>query len=126
MKEFSIRLANRPGQLAALAELLSGAGVEIEAFAAVSEDGESQVRVIVDAPAAARRALTAAGLEFVERDVLDTFLPRGIGSLAHIAGELAHASVNIDSMYLLHSDAEGLHLAVTVDDGNRAQRILSA
>ena len=126
MTEFSIRLANRPGQLASLARLLTEAAVEVEAFAAVADDGASHVRVIVNSPAAARRALMAADLEFDERDVLDTFLPRGSGSLAHMASELATAGVNINSIYLLHSDAEGFHFAMTVDDAEEAERALSA
>lgn len=125
MTEFSIRLKNRPGQLAALARVLSDAGVVVEAFAAVADDGESHVRLIVEAPAVARRALMAADLEFDERGVLDTFLPRGTGALAHMAEGLAQAGVNIDSMYLLHSNAEGFHFAVTVDDAEGASRALA-
>ena len=125
MTEFSIRLANRPGQLAALAVLLADAGVEIEAFAAVGDDGESHVRIIVAAPAVLRRTLMNADLEFEEREVLDTFLPRGTRTLAHMAKELARASVNIDSLYLLHSDAEGFHFAMTVDDPDLASGVLS-
>lgn len=125
MTEFSIRLKNRPGQLAALARMLSDAGVAVEAFAAVADDGESHVRVVVEAPAIARRALMAADLEFDERGVLDTFLPRGTGALAHMAEGLARAGVNIDSMYLLHSNAEGFHFAVTVDDAEGASQALA-
>lgn len=124
MTEFSIRLANRPGQLASLAELLSEAGVEIEAFAAVADNGHSHVRIIVNSPAVIRRALMSADLEFDERAVLDTFLPRGSGALAHMANGLADAEVNIDSMYLLHSDAEGFHFAMTVDDADEAHQAL--
>ncbi len=116
MTEFSVRLANTPGQLARVARLLADADIAIEAFATVADDGHSHVRFVVNSAPRARRALMAADLEFDERDVLDTFLPRGAGALAHMAEGLAHAGVNIDSMYLLHSSAEGFHLAVTVDD----------
>jgi hypothetical protein len=126
MTEFSIRLTNRPGQLAALARALADAGVEIEALAAVADNGDSYVRVIVNAAPLTRRVLMAADLEFDEREVLDTFLPRGTRALAHMASELAAASVNINSMYLLHSDAEGAHFAVTVDDHEAAERALTA
>ncbi len=118
MTEFSIRLANRPGQLAALARMLADASVSIEAFAAMATNGESQVRIVVETPSVARRVLMGANLEFEERDVLDTFLPRGKGSLAHMAERLAAAGVNIDSLYLLHTSAEGYHFAVTVDDND--------
>ena len=116
MTEFSVRLSNRPGQLAKLTRLLADAAISIEAFAAVADNGHSHVRFVVDSPHKARRVLMGADLEFDERDVLDTFLPRGTGSLAHMAEGLADAGVNIESLYLLHTNAEGYHLAVTVDD----------
>lgn len=126
MTEFTVRLMNRPGQLARLARLLDEAGIEVEAFAAVSEDGQSQVRFVVGSPNVSRRVLMAAALEFEEHPVLDTFLPRGAGALTHMAEELGHAGVNIESMYLLHSSAEGFHVAVTVDDTDRAHKALSS
>ena len=125
MTEFSVRLTNRPGQLAKLARLLADANVQIEALAAVADDGHSHVRFVVEASALARRALTAADMAFDEREVLDTFLPRGTGSLAHMAESLATAGVNIDSLYLLHSSSEGFHLAVTVDDADGAYTALA-
>jgi len=125
MTEFSVRLANRPGQLATLARILADANVEVEAFAAVADDGNSYVRFVVTTSHLARRALEAAGMGFQERDVLDTFLPRGTGSLAHAAEGLADAGVNIDSMYLLHTSSEGFHFAVTVDDAEGASGVLA-
>ena len=125
MTEFSVILANRPGQLASLARLLADASVDIEAFAAVADEGQSHVRFVVESAPLARRALMAASLEFSERPVLDTFLPRGTGSLAHMAERLASSGVNIDSLYLLHSNAEGFHIAVTVDDDDEAFQALA-
>lgn len=125
MTEFSIRLVNRPGQLAKLARLLADAGISIEAFAAVADNGESHVRIVVDSPFRTRRALSTADLSFVERDVLDTFLPRGTAALAHMAESLASSGVNIDSMYLLHTNSEGHHFAVTVDDSDTAHEALA-
>lgn len=125
MTEFSVRLANRPGQLAALTQLFADAGVGIEAFAAVADDGESHVRFIVDQTARARRLLMDAAIDFDECDILDTFVPRGSGGLAAIASSLAQAGVNIDSMYLLHTNAEGFHLALTVSDPDRASQALA-
>jgi hypothetical protein len=125
MKEFSVTLANRPGQLAALARRLSTAGVHIESLAAIGADGEGLVRFMPSDADAARRVLRDAGLQFEERPVLDTFLPNRPGALAEVAQRLADAGVNIDSLYLLHSNAEGLHFAVTVDDPEAARANLA-
>ena len=121
MKEFSVTLANQPGQLATLARKLSDAGVHIQSLAAIGSDNDSLVRLMPDDADATRRVLQAAGLHFEERLVLDTFLPDEPGALAEVAQRLADAGVNIDSIYLLHSNAEGLHFAVTVDDPEAAE-----
>ena len=84
-------------------------------------DGESVVRFMPDDADATRHVLTGAGVHFEERPVLDTFLPDEPGALASMAERLAEAGVNIDSIYLLHSNAEGLHFAVTVDDPDLAR-----
>jgi hypothetical protein len=126
MREFSVTLLNRPGQLAALARKLADAGVNIETLAGVANDGESLLRFMVDDAEAARRTLHEAGVRFEERPVLDTFLPNRPGSLATMAEQLAAAGVNIDAIYLLHSSAEGLHFAVTVDDASAAGAAMAA
>ncbi len=122
MKEFSVRLRNRPGQLAALTRLLADADIEIDALATVTDDGHSHVRFVVENPARTRRLLMDADLIFDESEILDMFLPRGTGSLAHMVDRLARSGVNIDSLYLLHSNAQGFHVAVTVDDTEAAIR----
>jgi hypothetical protein len=121
MKEFSVTLANQPGQLATLARRLADAGVHIQSLAAIGSNDESLLRLMPDDADATRRVLRDAGLHFEERLVLDTFLPDEPGALAAVAQRLADAGVNIDSMYLLHSNAEGLHFAVTVDDPQAAR-----
>ncbi len=121
MKEFSVTLANKPGQLATLAGHLADAGIHIESLAAIGSNGESLVRFMPDDADATRRVLTGAGVHFEERPILDTFLRDEPGALAEVTQKLADAGVNIDSIYLLHSNAEGLHFAVTVDDPELAK-----
>lgn len=125
MTEFSVRLANTPGQLATLARMLADAEVGIEAFATIADMGHSHVRFIADNDARARRVLQVAGVEYDETDVLDTFIPRGTSGLAAMAEGLAKAGVNIDSLYLLHTDAQGYHIAVTVSDADLARTALA-
>ncbi len=121
MKEFSVTLTNKPGQLAILAGRLADAGIHIESLAAIGIDGESLVRFMPDDAVATRRVLDSAGVHFEERPILDTFLPNEPGALAAVTQRLADPGVTIDSIYLLHSNAEGLHFAVTVDDPDLAK-----
>lgn len=116
MTEFTVRLANRPGQLAALAELLAEAGVNIEALAAFGVNEEGMVRLVVNDTRAARRVFDEAGFAVEEREVLTTVLPNRPGTFAEMARSLADAGVNIEAAYLLGSRPDGLEFAVAVND----------
>ena len=120
MIEFSVKLANRPGQLATLARELSTAGVNIDTLAAFTDGPEGIVKLVVDDHPAARRVLTEAGVSFDERRVVSAILHDQPGALADMAEALASTGVNIEAMYLLHSSEEGLHFAVVVDDQEQA------
>jgi hypothetical protein len=113
--EFIVWMANRPGMLASLAELVGQAGVNIEALTAVGLDGEGVIRLIPDDAASARRALTDAGLSFEERQILSTTLPNRPGELGRLCRSLASADVNIEALYLLRASADDHDVAIAVD-----------
>ncbi len=121
MIEFSVKLSNRPGQLATLSREMATAGVNIEALAAISADDHAFVKLVVDEDEAARNVLNSAGMSFEERRVISAVLHDKPGALADMAEALANTGVNIEAMYLLHSSAEGLHFAVAVDDHETAK-----
>ena len=125
MTEFTIRLANRPGMLAELAQLLGQAGVNIEALAAFGHGEDGQVRLIVDDADSTRRAFRGAGIALDERQVITTILPDRPGELAKMTRDLADGGVNIDAMYLLNSHADGREFAVAVTDGDLAHQRLA-
>jgi len=123
MIEFSVKMANRPGQLATLSRDLATAGVNIEALAAVTTGPEGFVKLVVDDDTQARRVLVASGMSFEERRIISAVLHDKPGALADMAEALAATGVNIEAMYLLHSSSEGLHFAVAVDDADGEQKI---
>ncbi|MEK7252345.1 MAG: amino acid-binding ACT domain-containing protein [Actinomycetota bacterium] len=115
MTEFTVRLANSPGILAALVERLDEAGVHIEAIAAFGAGARGVVHLVAADADRARSVLRAAGMAFEERPVITTELSAEPGALARMARRLADAGVNIEALYLLRSSAEGLEFAVAVD-----------
>ena len=121
MIEFSVKVSNRPGQLATLSREMATAGVNIEALAAITLGDEGFVKLVVDNEVAARRVLNDAGMSFEERRVISAVLHDEPGVLADMAEALSNTGVNIEAMYLLHSSAEGLHFAVAVDDHESAR-----
>src|SRR5690606_40028779 len=56
MTEFIVHVENRPGRLATITELLSDAGVNIEALAAYGYDGACGIRLIGDYDATLSRS----------------------------------------------------------------------
>ncbi len=116
MTEFTVHMANRPGQLATLTDKLSQAGVHIEALTAYSHGDDSVVRLMANDVDAARRVLTDAGVRFEEQRVIETVIKDEPNALAAMTRKLADSGVNIEAMYLLHANGDSLHFAVAVDD----------
>lgn len=124
MTEFVVRLDNRPGSLARLTELLAAAGVNIDALAAWGENGDGIVRLIVDQPEACARVLHDASLRFDERTVLSALLANQPGELARVTRALAEAAINIEAIFVLGVHADGLEIAIAVDDPEAAEPLL--
>ena len=116
MTEFEVQMENRPGRLATLTETLARFGVNIEALAAYGTDGDGTVRLIVDDAATTRRVLEESALHCEEHMVLTAHLPHRPGELARLTRAIADAGVNIDALYVLRSNSEGIELAVVLDD----------
>lgn len=115
-----MQMANRPGQLAALARKLGNAGVNIEALAAFASGEAGVVRFVADDETSARHVLRDAGLDYVEHRVIATMVPNQPGALAAMTESLADTGVNIDAMYLLHSNGEHQQFAIAVNDPDTA------
>ena len=116
MTEFTVHMANRPGQLATLTDKLANAGVHLEALAAFSQGENSMVRFMANDVDAARRALSDAGVRFDEQRVIETVIKDEPSALAAMTRKLADSGINIEAMYLLHANGDSLHFAVAVDD----------
>ena len=114
MKDLAIMLDDRPGALAEMGEALGRAGVSIEGGGVFVADSAGIAHFLFEAPAAARRALEAAGIKVVgERDVLVLELHQSEpGQLGKIARRMADAGVNIQVQYSDHDH----HLILVVDD----------
>jgi hypothetical protein len=78
------------------------------------------VRLIVDDAATTRRVLREAALHNEEHMVLTAQLPHRPGELARLTRLIADAGINIDALYVLRSNAEGIELAVSIDEPETA------
>ena len=121
-KEFSVKLANRSGELARVTEVLQKDGVNIRSIS--TEHGAEVVRIVASDPETARKSLSQANMQFSERNLLVAKLEDKPGELARISAALAKEGINIDAAYMLYKDSKHVHVALAVSDEDKARNIL--
>ena len=125
MREIIIPVANPPGTLAAVAQTLAAANVNIETIEATVL-GENGVIVLrVDRYDAALRALSDAGYRAVSEDALVLDLENRPGSLAAVAKRLRDAGVGIRSLRIVDRTDQRSLVTLVADDPAAARRILA-
>lgn len=123
-RDVAIRLADRPGALAELGEVLGGAGVSLEGGGGFVVGDHCIVHFLVGDAERATEAMRAAGLDVVGvRDVLVQRLDQETpGQLGKIARAMADAGVNIECVYSDHDNS----LILCVDDLVAGARVSQA
>jgi hypothetical protein len=122
MKDLVVDLESRPHGLAAFAEALAAAGINIEGMCGLYADGTGIDHVLVEDVEAAKRVLATVGFETgAERDVLVVELEDRPGALAEVARRVAEAGVDVDLIYL----ATRTRLVLGVDDLEAATAVLA-
>ena len=124
MKDFSVKLTNKPGDLARVAQALARRGVNIKALAGLSMDGMALARILPDDTVAARSAFEAANIRFTESEVHLVLLENKSGILADVANRLGEAGINLEAIYVTGIAEDLVELAVASDDPKKAKRIL--
>jgi hypothetical protein len=95
-RELTVRLANSPGTLGRVAQVL---GAERINMLAMSVDPSGALRMVVDNPLHAAGSLREQHYQVEERDVLYATLPNEPGSLGKVVKMLAEAGINRDYAY---------------------------
>ncbi|MBM3221186.1 MAG: ACT domain-containing protein [Candidatus Rokubacteria bacterium] len=121
--QLTVSLASRPGVLAQLATTLADAGVNITSLSADAVSGRGKIRLIVNNPAKARRALRKAKYRVSEEPAYVVRMRNKPGSLARVTGKLAKARVNIKSAYATTA-GRGAAVVITVGSNAKARKIL--
>ncbi len=124
-KQFTVRLENRPGALAHLAESLAERGVDIRAIGASVVGPSGYTVLTTNDDAQAEQVLKVQNYEFEEGELLTIFIEDRPGSLARVARRLADAGVNIRGVLLVGRHQGKAEVGFSVDDVSRARRALS-
>ena len=119
-----VLLENKPGSLAELATVLADSEVNIEAILLEGSVDFGMVRLHVDNVRKTEKALRDGGYQFRSGEAITLKLPNEPGKLAEVAGKLAKAKVNIDSLFGTTSANGTPELVVMVDDVAKARKAL--
>lgn len=99
-KQFTFELQDRPGALADIAKAFADAGVNIDGGLGLTSGEKGLISVVLSDEQAGAAALSKAGIEYSEREVLLTNLDNRPGSLAEITRLFADENINLDHFYI--------------------------
>jgi len=125
MKAFVIEAANRPGELARVAELIAGKGINIEAFS-LGYGAEGALAILSRDENDLQSALDETGITYKEVPLLTIWLEDKVGAVAMAARKLADAGVNIEFFAPVDFQADRrATVAIGVDKIDAARTALS-
>jgi len=125
LKEISLRMPNRPGQIARVARLLAEQKVNIASISLDSTGARSSVRLITDRPDRALRILEDAGFTVDLHETIVVHLEDRAGSFLKVLEILAASRVNVESIAILVTrEGSRILAAISTDDVQRARRVL--
>lgn len=120
-KELTVRLANSPGTLGRVAQVLGAEHINV---LAMSLDGSGALRLVVDNPLHAAGTLREEHYQVEEHDVLYATLPNEPGALGRVVKLLADAGINLDYAYASGIDRVPMTAIVLgVSDAQKASAI---
>ena len=125
MKEFTVTIEDKPGELGKCFSALAERGVNILAFQSYVEERESLVRFVADDPSTAKSVLGGLRMIFEETEVAIVRLPHHPGELGRAAARLGEGQINIDYSYCgLEPGSTGVLVVFGVDNTTRAANLL--
>jgi hypothetical protein len=127
IRQFTVFLENRVGQLLEVVRRFEGSKVRIVALSIVDATECAFVRFLLSHPEEGREILERAGLAIIESDLIGVELPEGSQALLQICTALLQAEVNIVQAYpLLVRPRDRPAVALMVDNIEMGLETLSA
>ena len=127
IRQFTVFLENRVGQLLEVVRRFEGSHVRIVALSIADSSECAFVRFLLSHPEEGREILERAGLAIIESDLIGVEIPDGNQPLLQICTALLQAEVNIVQAYPLLVRPRGrAAVALMVDNIDLAQETLAS
>ncbi|QDV27494.1 acetolactate synthase [Aureliella helgolandensis] len=127
IRQFTVFLENRVGQLLEVVKRFEGTGIRIVALS-INDSAEcALVRFLVSNPERGREILERAGLAIIESDLIGVQLPDDPQPLLQVCSALLQAEINIVQTYpLLMGQGARPAVAIMVDNTDLALDVLKS
>jgi len=123
--EFTIRMEDKPGELAKCCQALAQRGINIVAFESFAQNEQSVLHLVVDNPTTAKTVLDSLHVPYREAEVALVKLPNRPGELARAASKLGENHININYAYCGVEPGSNAELVIFgVADAQRAALLL--
>lgn len=120
VRQITVFVDNRPGQLLRLTQLLDGKEIRILALSVVDAADFAVVRLLVDLPDDALELLANAGWSVSVAELVVVRLPHGRHGLLSVWSALLSSEINIAYTYSLLAKPVGAAVALHVDNAEIA------
>jgi hypothetical protein len=125
IRQLSLFLENRPGQLRTACKILGEAGIDVLSMSLADTQQFGILRIVVKDWEKAKRALEAEGVVVNVTEVLAVDVPDRPGGLADTLEGFEKADLGIEYMYPFARGSAATFL-LRVEDPDKAERILSS
>ena len=123
-RQFVVQVPNKPGQMAALAEQMAAAGVDLRAIGGGGLGDVGHFILTTADDDKAREVLESGSWTFIEGESLLAEVDDRPGGMARVARALADENVNVLGHLFLGRWSDRATFAFVVDDPDKARAIL--
>lgn len=126
LKQFSVRVPNKHGQLARVCKILKDARVNILAISVHDSTDSGIIRFVPDKPDIIDELMVDNKLCYDVKDVVMVTLENVPGALWKVAKRLSGQKINIDYLYTAnHPDVERTVLVISCSTPRQANKLLN-
>ena len=127
LKQLSVFLENRSGQLAAFVRLMAEQKVDLKALSIAESRDYGILRVVVDDPEGVAALLKKEGWSCKLSEVLAVVVPDEPGSLTRIFSTLAENDISVSYTYAFYTGVTGqARVVLRVADNEKTAAVLKA
>ena len=125
IKQISVFVEDKMGELTDITTILSNNGISLKSINLVDSSDFGLLRIIVDDTKKATLVLEKEGFSLTIVNVIAVKIKNRVGSFNEVVTALSKNDVNIEYIYTVDSDKEGIFIfKVSPKDFEKAEKIL--